>query len=857
MVGTNLLDDKDGTIMPALARQYGNDAELINFEILRRWLQGKGIPDRTWGGLLGVLRVHCVALAENVEEALTAEEARPMGHPPPPSSDPWHCFRSLRDLFKRQPRPPHIDLLHPPHIELPRLSPIDQTDESVTSCMPSECPPLKLHSPVWYFKDYLTKFYSRPKDPVATWPPSPSEIFINLAIINREKVSTKELHQFMLATLDKGVDAILKAKAPVDIEQLIDTKLGIKQQCILVEGAPGVGKTTLSWEICKRWADGNLFQQYSLILLLRLRDEIVQNAKNIKDLVLYPIKERLEAIAQYLQDTSGTHTLILLEGLDELPKHLLTRPSIFTRLLSGTDLPDATILVTSRPSATGQLWIKWKERITRHIEILGFTEENITAYIGSILDPPEIPAFNTYLCTAPSIRQLMYIPLHSGIVVELYRMCRDTDKPLPTRKTALYARLAKTILTRHLEKHPTYKDDEIDVKEYTDLPDDIYSIFMDIAELAYNSVSRQQLIFKDNDKPIQHLGLMDAVAELFPLERKANFSYNFLHLSIQEYLGAVHISMMDTIKQEQLLESMCMKEHLKDMAMFIAAITKFKDMNWEVVKQAIQRECTKESLGQLTLSRYSMQIVYESENVNLLEGHSCYRYDLSDYNPLFDFTALGYCIATSTSKWALVIGSIDEYMQSTSGVDLLVQALSHHNSGSYTIRNLECWHKKTEVAEHLLAGLPHHTIPSIETLELRSEALQPLPPCLPGLIHRMNKLRKLVIYRATAATLADTLQVLATTPTSTLERLHLSWSQFSPPIMEALRTVLKNHNKSVAVLKLRNCGLNDNLACLLATPLLELPELRDVYLGDNAIEVKGRAELDKYKITNKQLKLHY
>ena len=76
MVGTTLLDDNDGTIIPAIAEQYGNNAELINMEILERWVQGKGMPDRTWRGLLRVLRVHCVALAERVKEALTAKQGK-------------------------------------------------------------------------------------------------------------------------------------------------------------------------------------------------------------------------------------------------------------------------------------------------------------------------------------------------------------------------------------------------------------------------------------------------------------------------------------------------------------------------------------------------------------------------------------------------------------------------------------------------------------------------------------------------------------------------------------------------------------------------------------------------------------
>ena len=708
---------------------------------------------------------------------------------------------------------------------------------------------------------------------MATWPPSPSEKFINLAAISREKVTTEELHKFMLATLNKGVDTILQTKAPVSIEQLLDTKPGLKQKCVLVEGAPGVGKTTLSWEVCKRWAEGILFKQYSLLLMLRLRDETVQNAAAIEDLVFYPYKERLEGNTQYLKDTDGTNTLILLEGLDELPQHLLTRPSgsIFTRLLAGTDLPDATILVTSRPSATAQLWKKWKQRITRHVEILGFTEDNITAYVASILDPQQLPAFNTYLCTAPSIRQLMYIPLHSGIIVELYRMRKHSDKPLPTNKTALYKALVNTILTRHLANHTTYKDKDIEIDKFTDLPDDIYHTFKDITKLAYESVSRQQLIFKDHDKPVQHLGLMDVVAELFPDRRNVTFSFNFLHLSIQEYLGAVYVSLMDTSTQEQLLGNMCRKKYLQNMAMFVAGITKFKDMNPELVERALQSECTEARDGTLKLSRYCLELAFETENASLLRGYSRYTYTLDKYSPLFDFTALGYFMASSTDTWTLQLGGdyIGGYMQTTSGVDLLVQALQHHRGSSlytidrgssYTVDTIKCYHKEPEIAMHLLEGLPRHTLPQVETLVLDSEALKPLPACLPEVISTMHRLRTLRLYRATSPTLADTLHAIATAPKRTLEWLHLSDSRFSPPAMTALSALLE-HSTSLHTLDLLYCDLTDDLASLLAIGLHHpLPALRLVYLKGNPLLRKGgrgRAVLEQCWRTNKLMRLRY
>ena len=69
-MGTNLLEDWSGNIVSAIEQQYRGNVEGINTEILQRWIQGWGKADRSWRGLLSVLRVHCVTLADHVEEAL-------------------------------------------------------------------------------------------------------------------------------------------------------------------------------------------------------------------------------------------------------------------------------------------------------------------------------------------------------------------------------------------------------------------------------------------------------------------------------------------------------------------------------------------------------------------------------------------------------------------------------------------------------------------------------------------------------------------------------------------------------------------------------------------------------------------
>ena len=72
VIGTILLDDKNGTIMPAIAQQFANNVQDINMEVLSRWIQRKGI-ECTWRVLLDALRGPCRALAKNVREALTLD----------------------------------------------------------------------------------------------------------------------------------------------------------------------------------------------------------------------------------------------------------------------------------------------------------------------------------------------------------------------------------------------------------------------------------------------------------------------------------------------------------------------------------------------------------------------------------------------------------------------------------------------------------------------------------------------------------------------------------------------------------------------------------------------------------------
>ena len=237
--------------------------------------------------------------------------------------------------------------------------------------------------------------------------------------------------EFTKASIHGNNDDIVSEKHPMEFEQIAN-KLADNSwpKLILVEGAPGVGKSTFAWKLCRKLTKGNILSQYKLVVLLRLRDEHVREAKTLFDLFFYDDPEVQKLIVKEIIASKGEETLLLFEGYDELPAQLQRDiNSVPLQLISGKRLPKATILVTSRHSASGFLHNEYWSRMSQNIEILGFTKENIQTYINkNVQDSGEGQGLERYLSCYPHIRTMMYVPLSSVIVVEVYHQRHDKDK---------------------------------------------------------------------------------------------------------------------------------------------------------------------------------------------------------------------------------------------------------------------------------------------------------------------------------------------------------------------------------------------------------------------------------------------
>ena len=560
-----------------------------------------------------------------------------------------------------------------------------------------------------------------------------SKKYINLALIEKEDITKPEADEFMRAKIHGNIDDIKMSKRATEIGQIAQLPDGSQPKCILVEGAPGVGKSTFAWKLCRKWGKGKLLQQYQLVVLLRLRDKSVRAARNISDLFRYHDHQIQQAAVEEIQRTGGKGVLLLFEGYDELPEELRTESSVFLDAITGRELPEATVLITSRPWASEFLHQEYKGHISQHIEILGFTKDNIQSYLESTIpnDPSLLADLKKYISCYPHINSIMYIPLNSAIVVEVYRNSRKDDTLVPKTMTELYSSLVRSLLLRHLLDHPVHgKKRRWRVRSFDDLPQDVYQHLCELGRIAYEGILHdQQVIFSDLPEDFETLDLMQCAPELY-VDEGATVSYNFLHLTVQEYLAAFHLSQQPVEKQidhfreykQQRLRSD--KHHFLVVLRFVCGINKFTGYSSEVLNTLCVKESTSSVGHEVTFN--ALHWLFEAQDndiiADLLESFDIQLDTFISTVTPFDCFVLGYCVSHSNCTWKI---DLEYYKIGDEGVKMFVRGAVEeetHCTGGFSEMKLGENDVTSEGMKQLLK-FPKQFITKLETLDLNSNNL--------------------------------------------------------------------------------------------------------------------------------------
>ena len=199
-------------------------------------------------------------------------------------------------------------------------------------------------TPMSRYADYLTEVYA--KFPVVEsnkLPLTPNIVYVNLALVMKERMKQEELKMEELdrLTSQAGVDRILGYKKRIEMNDILKDK---ETRLVVVEGPPGIGKSTLAWELCRQWHTLESLKHFSLVMFLSLRDEKVRKAENISDL-LYDHDERFrKKVESEIEDIKVEGVLFVFDGFDEFPAKFRQKSLVMDIINDRWHLPDATVL---------------------------------------------------------------------------------------------------------------------------------------------------------------------------------------------------------------------------------------------------------------------------------------------------------------------------------------------------------------------------------------------------------------------------------------------------------------------------------------------------------------------------------
>ncbi|KAJ7304053.1 hypothetical protein JRQ81_011574 [Phrynocephalus forsythii] len=311
---------------------------------------------------------------------------------------------------------------------------------------------------------------------------------------------------------------------------------------VMLSGAAGIGKSVAAQKILHDWALGAAFQSFLCILDFSFRElSLVTTPMSLEDLIRNK-HAHLSGVLPEVLDRPG-EILVILDGLDEFRPPLKSKSSctcsdqpvhikdLVYGLLYRTLLPEATIVVTSRPSANLP-----EDTFDRHVVILGFQEDHTKEYFFRFFrDPERAAAVYGYISGHDSLVSLIFIPLYCFILCtalgEFFPCAGVKEASPPSTITEVYRQYLCTILRLH--KPPSARPNGA-LESTKDLA-------LQLGKLAYAATLRNQAIFYGDE--LQSFGFDPLNLPGTFLNRiffKEDQVYGFFHLTIQEFLAALY-----------------------------------------------------------------------------------------------------------------------------------------------------------------------------------------------------------------------------------------------------------------------------------------------------------------------------
>ena len=674
-----------------------------------------------------------------------------------------------------------------------------------------------------------------------------SSRYVNLLLVKFDKKLRREREELVSGQLNniimRNIPLSSADTRPLTIADVLNVKEE-ENKVILIEGGPGMGKSTLAIKICKCWADGELLEEYDAVILLPLRDPEIQAAETIKDLLLILDDELRECVYMEITKRNGEGICFLLEGFDELP-HQLRNSSIFSKL--SEKLSKCTLVYTSRPEACDQL----RHVSSQKIEIRGFKEEQVDEYINNAFENVEDGKEKALKLTAqvrsnPSIRSILYVPINIAIICHLFLLTLT----LPNTLTELYTLLCINLILRHINKHTPGRVKYL--SSLHNLPSQTSEHFLKLCLIAYRGREEDKIIFSScelesygiDDSKLSGLGLLLIAPSTSVYGREK--SYNFLHLTVQEYCTAFYISKLPDKEQYECFKKYQFYDSFQMIWRMYSGITRLR--NKDIFHHMLPSKWVESHYRKRRIIEL-LHCVYEAHNdevCNVVGNHLDGNIDLSwcRLNQI-SCSALGYLL--KEYRGALKVVQLNHCCIGDEGCMILLNSFLSRDGSSYSSK-FELILKANGITDKSyshIASLLSSNYP-ITKLNVSGNKLSSSTDIIFKSLHYNNVLTELLLPYMRPSDVQLLAQML--TSNNTLSIMDIRGNHIAP------QYIIEWRNVSLNKLIMYNCKLGVSGADKIGKMFYHNKSITSVDLGDNRIGDEGVEKLVEHLKCNKTIK---
>ncbi|CAI5681704.1 unnamed protein product [Oreochromis niloticus] len=324
---------------------------------------------------------------------------------------------------------------------------------------------------------------------------------------------------------------------------------------VLTKGVAGIGKTVLTQKYTLDWAEDKANQDIQFIFPFTFRElNVLKEEKfSLVELVHHFFTETKEAGICSFEDFQ---VVFIFDGLDECrlnldfnkttiqtdPRKSTSVDVLLTNLMRGKLLPSAHLWITTRPAAANQIPPDCAGMVT---EIRGFTNPQKEEYFKKrFRDEEQASKIISHIKTSRSLHIMCHIPVFSWITATVLEDVLETREggQLPKTLTEMYihflvvqAKVKKVKYDGGAETDPHWSPESRKMME-------------SLGKLAFDQLQKGNLIFYESDLTecgidIRAASVYSGVfTQIFKEERGLyqDKVFCFIHLSVQEFLAALH-----------------------------------------------------------------------------------------------------------------------------------------------------------------------------------------------------------------------------------------------------------------------------------------------------------------------------